>query len=82
LAGKFKLIFGSLLRTIHSLWLELTGAMFIAFAVMFGVYTVQAYRRYWADDGSSLLMLGSAAVLSLLTLAFGIHSFWKARKLR
>jgi uncharacterized membrane protein len=56
--------------------------MFIAFAVMFGVYTVQAYRRYWADDGSSLLMLGSAAVLSLLTLAFGIHSFWKARKLR
>jgi hypothetical protein len=59
------------------------GALFLVFALMFGIYAVQAFRRYTTlNDPSILWMIGSAAALSLLTFAFGVHSFWKARKLR
>jgi uncharacterized membrane protein len=83
MASMLRSIFGSLFRTIHTLWLEVMGTLFLVFALMFGVYAVQAYRRYSAfSDPSGLWMIGSAAALSVLTLGFGIHSFWKARKLR
>jgi hypothetical protein len=86
MASKLKTIFGGLFRTIHTLWLEVMGALFLVFAVMFGIYAVQAYRSYAAITGHngaapSLLMIVSAAGLSLLTFGFGVHSFWKARKL-
>jgi hypothetical protein len=34
------------------------------------------------DSAASLWEILGAAGLSFLTFAFGIHSFWKARKLR
>jgi hypothetical protein len=82
--GQFlKTIFGGLLKTMHTLWLEVMGALFLAFALMFGIYVVQAYRRYTVDgDAFDLWMIGSAAAMSLVMFAFGVHSFWKSRKLR
>jgi hypothetical protein len=42
---------------------------------------VKEYREYVASVDNPWGIIGAAA-LSVLTLGFGIHSFWKARKLR
>jgi uncharacterized membrane protein len=80
MAGKFKLAFGSVVRSLHQLWLEVTGTFLIAFAAVFGYHAVKEYRKYGQSDDSILWVI-AAAGLSLVTLSFGIHSFWKARKL-
>ncbi|HEX4997275.1 MAG TPA: hypothetical protein VFY29_03565 [Terriglobia bacterium] len=83
MASKFKMIFGGVLRTAHTLWLEVVGSLFLAFALLFGVYAVQAYRKYVTMSGTgSIWIVGAAAFLSVLTLVFGVQSFWRARKLR
>jgi hypothetical protein len=81
MAGKFRIAFGGLLRSFHQLWLEVTGAFLLLFAVMFGYAAIREYRQL-QESTASLWMLGASAGLSVLTLSFGIHSFWKARKLR
>lgn len=81
MAGKFKLAFGSLFRSLHKLWLEVTGAFLLLFAVAFGFYAVKEYRRL-PDSTDNLWGVAGAVGLSVLTLVFGIHSFWKSRKLR
>jgi len=81
MAGKFKMAFGSLFRSLHQLWLEVTGAFLLVFSVILGSYVVNQYRKV-PEGMDSMWVVGAAAGLSVLTLGFGIHSFWKARKLR
>ena len=38
MAGKFKIVFGKLLKSLHQLWLEVTGTFLLIFAVVFGYY--------------------------------------------
>jgi hypothetical protein len=82
MAGKLRLIFGDFFRSMHQLWLEVIGALFFALGVIFGLSAVQEYRKLETVEGTGPWIIGSAAVLSLLTFGFGVHSFWKARKLR
>jgi uncharacterized membrane protein len=82
MASKFKLIFADFLRSLHQLWLEVSGALFIAFGAAFGFHAVQEFRKHTAADESLGWQAVSAAVLALLTVAFGLHSFWKSRNLR
>lgn len=81
MAGSFKLIFRNFLKSIHQLWLEVTGAFQLIFAVAFGYYAIKEYRKF-PETTQSIWIIVAAAGLSILTLAFGIHSFWKSRKLR
>jgi hypothetical protein len=81
MAGKFKLAFGSFVRSLHQLWLEVTGAFLLIFAAAFGFYGVNEYRKL-PESAASLWEILGAVGLCFLTLGFGIHSFWKARKLR
>ena len=81
MAGKFKLIFGNLLKSIHQLWLEVTGTFLLIFAVAFGYYAIKEYRNF-PETTESIWGAVGAAGLSILTLGFGIHSFWKSRKIR
>ena len=46
MAGKFKLIFGNLLKSLHQLWLEVTGAFLLVFAAAFGYYAFKEYRKF------------------------------------
>jgi len=73
MAGNFKLIFRGFLKPLHQIWLEVTGAFQLIFAVAFGYYAITTQSIWGAV---------AAAGLSVLTLCFGIHSFWKSRKLR
>ena len=81
MAGKLKLIFGTFLKSLHQLWLEVTGTFLIVFAAAFGLHAFKEYRKYTTSTGS-LWWLAGAGALCLVTLGFGLHSFWKARKLR
>ena len=81
MAGKFKLIFGSLLKSTHQLWLEVTGTFQLLFAVAFGYYAIKEYRNF-PETTESIWGVVAAAGLCILTLGFGIHSFWKSRKIR
>jgi hypothetical protein len=82
MAGKLRLIFGDFFRSMHQLWLEVIGALFFALAVVFAISAVQEYRKLADVEGAGIWIVMSAAVLSILTLGFGVHSFWKARKMR
>jgi hypothetical protein len=81
MAGKFKSMFAGVFKSLHQLWLEVIGALFLVFAAAFGFHAVSEFRASAGSPENPLWLLGAAA-LSLLTLGFGIHSFWKARKLR
>ncbi len=81
MAGKFKLIFRTFLKSLHALWLEVTGTFQLIFAVAFGYYAVKEYRNF-PETTESIWGVVAAAGLSVLTLGFGIHSFWKSRKIR
>ena len=81
MAGKFKLVFGGLIRSLHQLWLEVTGTFLVGFAAAFGYNAFKEYRKY-AASRDNIWPFAAMAGLSLMMLAFGIHSFWKARKLR
>ena len=81
MAGKLKTVFGGVLRSLHQLWLEVTGTFLLGFAVAFGYNAFKEYRKY-SESASNIWWIVASVCLSLLTLSFGIHSFWKARNLR
>ena len=81
MAGKFKLAFSGVIRPLHQLWLEVTGTFLVGFGAVFGYYAIKAYREY-AESHEKFWWFIGAAGMSLLMLGFGLHSFWKARKLR
>ena len=80
MASKLKMIFGDFLKSLHQLWLEVSGTLLIAFGAVFGFHAVQEYRK--AETSENGWQFFAAAILALLTLAFGLHSFWKSRNLR
>jgi len=82
MASKFKLVFAGFLKSLHQLWLEVSGALFIAFGAAFGFHAVQEYRKHVQADEVGGWQFFAAAILALLTLSFGLHSFWKSRNLR
>ncbi|HET9942756.1 MAG TPA: hypothetical protein VFR05_05410 [Terriglobia bacterium] len=81
MAGNFKLIFGNFLKSLHQIWLEVTGAFQLIFAAAFGYYAIKQYLNF-PETTESIWIAVAAGGLSVLTLCFGIHSFWKSRKLR
>ncbi len=81
MAGKFKMVFGGLIRSLHQLWLEVTGTFLIGFAIAFGYNAFKEYKRY-SVSGANGWSFAAMCGLALLMLGFGVHSFWKARKLR
>lgn len=82
MAGKLKQMFGGVVRSLHQLWLEVTGTFLVIIGVALAFHVFQSYRSQTADGEKQFWQLGFSAALSAVTLAFGIHSFWKSRNLR
>jgi len=82
MSGKFKIIFADFLRTLHQLWLELVGGIFLALGVLFILAAIQEYRRYIQSPdlgtGRFIMVLLSSVVM----IFFALESFWKSRKSR
>jgi hypothetical protein len=70
---------GSVGRVAHSLWLEVTGFLFLVLAVIGAGAAVREYHHYVAGT-TTLSRVGIAAAFALLFLYFGIESFLRARR--
>jgi len=69
----------SLKRIVHVLWLEMTGLLFLLFALVGAGAAVREYHRHVAGTAGSGKML-LAAFFALLFTYFGVSSFWRSRK--
>jgi hypothetical protein len=67
-------------RILHRLWLEVTGAIFLALAGFGGLATVREWRAYQA--GGALWEFLLALLFVLMMGGFGVYSFFRARRLR
>src|SRR5450755_4245893 len=70
---------GSVGHVAHSLWLEVTGFLFVVLAVIGAGATVREYHRYVLGTATRN-RVAIAAIFTLLFLYFGIESFWRARR--
>jgi hypothetical protein len=81
MAGRLKQIFGGVIRSLHQLWLEITGTFLVLIGLSMAFHVVKAYRNHRSDDGTGIWSTVGMGLFSALILAFGIHSFWKSRNL-
>jgi hypothetical protein len=82
MAGKLKQMFGGAVRSLHQLWLEVTGTFLVIIGLVLAFHVFQTYRSQTAEGENGFWQLGAPAAISAVALAFGIHSFWKSRNLR
>ena len=82
MAGRFRTAFKDAFRVMHTLALEVLGGFFLALAVLGIASIVQEYQRYSTDTEGGVLALVLSLIFTVSMLAFGIHSFWKARKIQ
>jgi hypothetical protein len=65
-------------RVLHMLWLEVTGAVFLAMAAFGAIAFFREYLKY--EAGHTTLSRVVIAICFTLTFAwFGFSSFWKTR---
>jgi hypothetical protein len=69
----------SMKRVVHVLWLEVTGLMFLLFALVGGGAAIREYHHRAAGSAGSAKML-LAAFFALMFTYFGVTSFWRSRK--
>ena len=72
--------FKDVIRILRLLWLEVTGAIFLALAA----FGVPSALREWRllDQGGSLVRFITTILFIGMMAGFGIFSFWKARRFR
>ena len=66
-------------RVLHVLWLEVTGFVFLALAVIGAGALAREYNKYQAG-GHAPGRLIMAICFCLIFGYFGVSSFWRARK--
>jgi len=82
MAGRFRTAFQDSFRVLHVLTLEVLGAFFLALAILGGADTLRQYQMYANDAATGIWRVILALTFTLLTLGFGIQSFWKVRRIR
>jgi hypothetical protein len=75
-AGAF---FGALSRVLHLLFLEVTGFVFLCFAIIGGFALVREYPKL-ALGQVSRGRFGITLAFTLMFAWFGVTSFWRARR--
>lgn len=66
-------------RVLRQLWLEVTGFVFLAIAVIGASACVKEYLKYQqGQTGAARMIL--AACFTLMFGWFGVSSFWRVRK--
>ena len=68
-------------KTLHQIWLEVTGALFIGIGVL-AIPSAWKELRAFQLGHAPMWRLLLAGLLIALSVSFGIYSFWKARRVR
>lgn len=82
MAGRLRTAFRDAIRVFHTFALEVIGGFFLALAVIGGTSVVQEYRRWVDSQDGAVWRIVLAVLFFLAMLGFGLHSFWKARKIQ
>jgi hypothetical protein len=69
------------MSTLHVLFLEVSGLIFICFSVMIVSAFFREYRKY-ATHQVGLERVVLAGAIGSMFLYFGLSSFWRARRKR
>jgi hypothetical protein len=79
----FEMVLPGVIKPLHALWNEIIGFLFLAIAVFMIRPTWKAYQKLQAggDPGEAIVGLIGGAGLLLVGLVFGLHGFWKARRI-
>ncbi len=79
----FEMVLPGVIKPLHALWNEIIGFLFLAIAVFMIRPTWKAYQKLTAggDQGEAIVGLIGGAGLLLVGLIFGLHGFWKARRI-
>jgi hypothetical protein len=80
--SKLKVIFGDTIRSFRRLMLEVMGTFFLALAVIGIMSVIDEYRSYSNAVDAGSLRLSLSILFAFVMLIFGLHTFWKARKIR
>ena len=81
LANKFcQAVLPRVFKPLHVLWNEMIGFLFLAFAVLLIRPVWRSYKEL-DDDPANLIKLVLSAFFLAVMLGFGLHAFWKARKI-
>lgn len=73
--------FSEVIRILRLIWLEVTGAIFLALAA-FGLPSAIREWRLLQGDNGSLIRFSTTVLFIGMMAAFGIFSFWKSRRFR
>jgi hypothetical protein len=66
-------------KSLHQLWLEVTGTLFLLMAVFGGGAMVREYMKYTAGRVPSSHVVAALCFTTVFAW-FGISSFWRVRK--
>ncbi len=67
-------------KILRRLWLEVTGAIFLALAIFAVPSILRQWRAY--QEGASVLQPLAVISFTVMMVGFGVYSFWKARRYR
>ena len=67
-------------RTLHRLWLEVTGAVFFGLAILTASSILRQWHAY--QGGASVLQPLAVISFTAMMVGFGVYSFWKSRRYR
>ena len=70
----------AVIKPLHSLWNEVIGFLFIALSAMMIRPVWRAYQEIETDPAHLIKFL-LIVFFFLVMLGFGVHAFWKARKI-
>jgi hypothetical protein len=76
----FANVIPGVIRPLRILWNELLGSIFLIFAVFLARPTWRAWQQMDSDPANLVRLLLSTFFLIVMA-GFGIHAFWRARKL-
>lgn len=82
MAGRIRSAFRDTFRVLHTFALEVIGGFFVALAIVGGTSVVQEYRRFADGAEGGIWRVALAVTFSIAMLGFGVHSFWKSRKIQ
>jgi hypothetical protein len=79
----FEIVMPGVIKPLHALWNEIIGFLFLAIAVFMIRPTWKAYQKFQTDanPGEGLVGLVGGGTLIVVGLVFGLHGFWKARRI-
>jgi hypothetical protein len=69
----------SFLHTLHQLWLEVTGTVFLTMAAIGGTALVREYLKY-TTGRTTASRLAIAICFTAAFAWFGLSSFWRVRR--